>query len=203
MRTDNRRRQVSHTCAACAQQTTSHGLPHLGDGCKETRSKFRRESIKSKTCSPPGELCLCDLIFKPCTFSLVLCLLCSFIRCDLGPCLERENAFMDRPRVRKCGRLIHVLAEECAEVLHNLVWRLADTMSHTKVNEIGNSNRGTFLKVQVLLVLCTVKQSFNGGNPGLALTPFMIPFTTGLTLSGVLLNATNAAANAAETRASC
>lgn len=31
---------------------------------------------------------------------------------------------------------------------------------------------------------------------------FMMPFTIGLTLSGVLLNATNAAANAAETRTS-
>jgi hypothetical protein len=55
----------------------------------------------------------------------------------VGRCvgLKRQYAGECRTSKIKCGRLLHVLAKEGAQVLHNFIWGLCQTMVDTEFDK--------------------------------------------------------------------
>src|ERR1700730_15711861 len=206
---------VVRTSRAGTQQTTSHRIPHSRHDLKKARSELLRQLVKRNARSSPRETRLGDLFrfndVKRELFGLFAASGGSGGSASASECsgagvgLKRQYARFRRACKGKGGRLFRVLAEKSTQVLHYLVWRLSDVMLHAKLDERSDCVRRPCLELNILFALR--RKTISGNNEKikgtLTLTPFMIPLTTGLTLSGVLLNATNAEANAADTRTSC
>jgi hypothetical protein len=75
--------------------------------------------------------------------------------------VEGEYAIVELACKGESRSLILILAEECTEVLDDLVWWLREPTLNAKFDECGNRDRGSRLESNVLFTLVRVLVSDN------------------------------------------